>query len=230
MKKSMLACALLLTYTASYADDTSLSPTAPSPQTAPTGGTAPATTAAPTTSPAAATTTTPATTQPGAAPTTGATNLTPPTQPTTQTISCNFHFPANITIPQSVVQMWAEKAVVQTFDYNSENVDLKLQTLKACFTDPGWIGFTSALDQSGNLSSIRAQKLTVSAQMDGLAATNPLKENQWRVTLPLEVVYQNKQDKVTQLLSIDLIVARKVSGDLGIQQIIASPRKENAPK
>lgn len=212
MKKSMLACTLLLAYSAANAGQLEIATGASaSPQTTSVDGTA-------------TTTTTPTTT---AAPTQ---TTTAAPQPTPQTISCHFHFPANTTIADNVVKMWAEKAVLQTFDYSSDNVDIRLQELKLCFTDSGWVGFTTALDQSGNLTSIRNQKLTVSAQIDGSSNLSPIKENQWKVTLPMEVVYQNKQDKVTQLLTLEVMIARKVSGDLGIQQIIASPRQEEVVK
>lgn len=206
MKTLMLAGALILSYSTVYADSISVNPTSsgtPSTPTAPSN-----------------TTQTPS-----------SSNATSPSNAATQNVpadlGCQSHFPATTLIPATTVQAWSEKAIVQTFDYNSDNLDIKLQALKVCFTDTGWVGFTTALDQSGNLSSIRTQKLAVSAQVDGASTVEQLKENQWRVTLPLEVVYQNKQDKVTQLLTVSATVARKVSGDLGIVQIIASPRKDS---
>lgn len=211
MKKSMLACALLLAYATTYADDTqSTSTTNAASPTTPT--TTPATsTSGSNTTPA--TSTTPAEAPPGE------------TLPNPDTIDCNYHISAKSKVSNELVKIWTEKAVVQSFDYNSNNIDYKLQNLKTCFTDIGWVGYTTALDQSGNLAAIRAQKLNVSSQVDSPATVSVIKENQWKVKLPIEVVYQNQQDKITQLLNIEVIVARKVSGDLGIQQIIASPRK-----
>ncbi len=220
MKKSMLACALVLAYSATNAAgqlEVVTTTPAVNTETPSTGSTAtPSSTTAPTATTTAATTTAP----------------TAPVvlEPTPQNMSCQFHFPANTTIPDNVLKMWVEKAAVQTFDYSSDNLDIKLQQLKACFTDAGWIGFTTAIDQSGNLISIRKQKLAVSAQVDGAISINPIKENHWRLTLPMQVVYQNKQDKVTQLLTMEIVVARKMSGDLGIDQIIASPRQAEVIK
>ena len=68
--------------------------------------------------------------------------------------------------------------------------------------------------------------------MDGQLAIAASKENLWKVTLPLQVVYQNDKERLTQLLTIDLLIGRKSSGDLGILQMIAVPRgtaKTNAP-
>ncbi|MDP3561420.1 MAG: DotI/IcmL family type IV secretion protein [Legionellaceae bacterium] len=139
-------------------------------------------------------------------------------------IDCHYRIPANTTVPQDVVTTWAEKATTQSFDYNSENIDLKLQELKACFTDQGWKGYNDALTQSGNLTAIKKQNLTVSSQVDGKSSLSVVKDNQWKLSIPLQVVYQNDKEKLTQLLSIDLFVTRKMSGDLGIEQIIATPR------
>ncbi len=200
MKKSMLACALVLSYATTYADDT---PTTPA-----TSSVTPATSSSGSNT----------TTTPSVAPA-ETTSLNP------DTIDCNYHISAKDSVSTQLVKIWTEKAVVQSFDYSSSNIDYKLQNLKTCFTDVGWVGYTTALDQSGNLSAIRSQKLTVSSQVDSPAVVNLIKDNQWKVSLPIEVVYQNQQDKVTQLLNIEVVIARKVSGDLGIQQIIASPRK-----
>ena len=60
--------------------------------------------------------------------------------------------------------------------------------------------------------------------MNGAAQVTENKDNQWKITLPLQVVYQNDKEKVTQLLQVDLTVGRKPSGDLGITQMIATPR------
>ena len=49
--------------------------------------------------------------------------------------------------------------------------------------------------------------------------------------MPLQVVYQNDKEKVSQSLTIDLTVNRKINGDLGITQIIATPPSgETAPR
>ncbi len=46
---------------------------------------------------------------------------------------------------------------------------------------------------------------------------------------PLQVVYQNDKEKLTQLLTVDVLIGRKISGDLGIMQMIAAPRTKNTP-
>lgn len=147
-----------------------------------------------------------------------------PAQQTAPVIDCNYKIPAGTKVETSLVLTWSEKATTQAFDFDPTSVDAQMDKLKACFTEQGWISFSSALQKSGNIEAIKSQKLTVSSQMDGQAQLTDTKENQWKLTLPLQVVYQNDKEKVTQLLTVNVTVARKINGDLGISQIIATPR------
>lgn len=143
----------------------------------------------------------------------------------TPVISCEYKIPAQIKkVDQSVVMAWAQKAVIQAFSFDPNTLDMQIQKLQPCFTEQGWAGFNSALQKSGNLEAIKSQKLVVSSRIDGQAFINEVKDNQWKLTLPLVVVYQNEKEKVSQLLSVDLTVNRKPNGDLGIIQMIALPR------
>lgn len=140
-------------------------------------------------------------------------------------INCDYKISAETkTIEQSIVVTWSEKATTQAFDFDPTALDSQIQKLKPCFTDQGWVGFNLALQKSGNLEAIKSQKLTVSSQVDGQPQVTEAKNNQWKITLPLQVVYQNDKEKVTQLLSVNLTVGRKITGELGIVQLIASPR------
>lgn len=148
-----------------------------------------------------------------------------PTPAPAATINCEYKIsPDTKTIDQSLVMKWAAKAVTQAFDFDPNNLDAQLQKLQSCFTEQGWTGFNTALQKSGNLEAIKSQKLTVSSQVTGQIVVTEAKDNQWKINLPLQVVYQNDKEKVTQLLSVDLTVGRKITGDLGITQMIAAPR------
>ncbi|MCW8444368.1 DotI/IcmL/TraM family protein [Fluoribacter gormanii] len=148
-----------------------------------------------------------------------------PAQAPAAPINCEYKIPAETkTIDQSLVLKWAAKAVTQSFDFDPNNLDAQLQKLQPCFTEQGWTGFNTALQKSGNLEAIKSQKLTVSSQVDGQVILTEAKDNQWKINLPLQVVYQNDKEKVTQLLSVDVTIGRKMTGDLGITQMIAAPR------
>ncbi len=143
----------------------------------------------------------------------------------TTTIDCNYHIaPGAPFTDQAVVSKWADYAIAQSFDYDYENIDKKLEALKTCFTDLGWKSFNDALHKSGNIEAIKSQKLMVSSLIEGAKTITPIKENQWKINATLRVVYQNDKEKLVQPLVVDLIVGRKISGDLGIMQIIAAPK------
>lgn len=140
-------------------------------------------------------------------------------------INCDYKIDANTkNIDKTLVQSWSEKAVLQSFTFSPATIDDQMKKLQSCFTDQGWTGFSTALQKSGNIEAIKAQKLTVSSQLDGDVQMGESKESQWKFTLPLQVVYQNDKEKVTQLLDINLTVGRKLNGDLGVTQMIAIPR------
>ncbi|NSL17842.1 DotI/IcmL/TraM family protein [Tatlockia micdadei] len=118
---------------------------------------------------------------------------------------------------------WAEKAAEQSFDFDYNTMDSQLAALKSCYTEQGWQGFNDALQKSGNLNAIKSQQLTVSSMVNGESKITELKDNQWKVIIPMQVVYQNDKEKLTQPLTVNLVVGRKISGDLGIMQMIAIP-------
>lgn len=145
-------------------------------------------------------------------------------------INCEYKIDPTMAVNNETVIIWSEKAAVQTFSYTSENIDDKIKDLKNCFTDQGFTGYTDALSKSGNVEAIKNQKLSVSSLVDGKTIINKMEDNKWQLKVPLQVVYQNDKEKLTQLLFIDMLVARKVSGELGILQIIAAPRDKMIDK
>jgi hypothetical protein len=150
-----------------------------------------------------------------------------PATPSAPVIDCKYAIPAQKSdIEASVISTWGEKAAMQSFSFNPASVDQEMGDLKLCYTDQGWQGFTDALQKSGNIDAIKTQHLTVSSQMDGEIKMTVVKDNQWKVIVPLQVVYQNDKEKLTQQLTVELLIGRKVSGDLGIMQMIASPRPQ----
>ncbi|KTD13361.1 DotI/IcmL family type IV secretion protein [Legionella jamestowniensis] len=157
-------------------------------------------------------------------------NAQPGAVKTTDPLDCNYRIPPSVaTVDQALVLKWAEKATVQSFDFDYNTMDSQLAALKLCYTDLGWQGFNDALQKSGNLNAIKSQQLMVSSMISGPGQITEVKENQWKISLPVQVVYQNNKEKLTQPLTVNLVVGRKVSGDLGIMQMIAMPRNVNAP-
>ena len=151
---------------------------------------------------------------------------TPPAKPQpNKPVNCDYTIaPEQKSIDPLTLEKWVKYAAIQSFSLSFIQLDKQMDALKKCYTKQGWQGFNEAMDKSGNLKAIEAQKLTLKSQIDGKVAVQQTKENQWKATVPLSVKYQNNKQKLTQLLSVDLIIGRKVSGDLGIMQMIATPR------
>lgn len=172
------------------------------------------------------TTTTTVTTNAADKPVVQQTTQTTTTQPAVApVVNCEYKIDPSIkVVDSSLVINWSEKATIQAFDFNPTTIEDQMKKLQNCFTEQGWTGFNTALEKSGNLVAIKNQHLTVSSQIDGQTKIDEAKDNQWKLALPLQVVYQNDKEKVTQLLDIKLTVNRKVNGNLGITQLIATPR------
>lgn len=161
------------------------------------------------------------------APASAASNPAPAPAQAAPTIDCQYKIPASTkTVDLAIVSQWVEKAAVQSFDFDKAHLDQQLKDLQACYTNEGWKSFSEALNQSGNLEAIKAKNLTVSVLASSKPVVESTKPNQWKVTLPLEVVYQNDKNKLTQDLDVMLVVGRKPSGDLGIMQLVATNKQE----
>ncbi|MCX7116067.1 MAG: DotI/IcmL/TraM family protein [Gammaproteobacteria bacterium] len=151
--------------------------------------------------------------------------------PVPDTIDCTYAISPQVTqINPSIITKWASKAAEQAFTFESTQINAQLEQLKLCFTNQGWTGFKDALNKSGNLPAIQSQGLTMSAMTQGTPVLTETKTNEWKVSFPLQVVYQNKQQKLTQDLNIELLIGRKLTGDLGIMQLIASSKPAAAPE
>ena len=141
-------------------------------------------------------------------------------------MDCQTHFPKDTkVIDLTIMERWATTAALQSFRFDPATIEPQLLALKPCYTDQGWQGFNDALKKSGNLDAIKSKQLIVSSQLRGKANLQAVKDNQWKITIPLQVIYHNTQQKITQSLTVDLLISRKASGDLGIMQVIAIPIK-----
>lgn len=139
-------------------------------------------------------------------------------------INCNYHVSDGTNhVNPAVILKWAERAVIQSFEFNPADLESQLQKLQSCYTANGWKGFNSALQKSGNLNAIKTQNLKVSSTIDGKSQLIEAKENQWKVTLPLKVIYQNEGNSVTHFLTVYLTVSWRNTSGLGIMQMITMP-------
>jgi hypothetical protein len=155
----------------------------------------------------------------------------PAAPPAPAVINCQYQLPKGTeSVDQALVTTWAEKALVQSFQFVPENINTELEALKSCYTDQGWKAFNEALKTSGNLEAIRSNSLNVTSKIDGKIQVQNIKEKQWKVSMPLKVTYQNKEKQLLQALNVDLLIALKKSGSFGIMQVIAAPQKGEEKK
>ena len=77
----------------------------------------------------------------------------------------------------------------------------------------------------GNYNSLQSSKNSYNNAL--LSQKTSLKKDA-QTLAGLQVAYQNDKEKLTQLLTVDLLIGRKVNGDLGIMQMIATPRTTEA--
>jgi hypothetical protein len=145
-------------------------------------------------------------------------------------VDCLYQLSSTTPISEKELSEWAKLAILKSFDYSFDTLETQLQKLKACYTEQGWLGFNNALKQSGNLATIKAQQLTVNCEIEGKLKIDPFKNNQWKITVPVKVVYQNSQEKLTQRLWVAMVVTKKSASQLGVVQIIAEPKSPSTSK
>lgn len=149
-----------------------------------------------------------------------------PNPPTVTPFNCEYKIPASMkTIAPDVVTKWAENATIHAFHFELNKIDEQLQKLQACFTDKGWVNYKNALQYSDNLEVMKRKKLNMTSQLDGVPISIQIKEDHWKVIVPLKVWYYNDQEKTIQTLNVHLLIVRKASGDLGVLEIAALPRQ-----
>jgi hypothetical protein len=141
-------------------------------------------------------------------------------------INCSYKVPKDMsTVDPALIKQWAEYAATQSFQFDPANLKSELTALKACYTDQGWKAFNEALKTSGNLDAIQSNNLKVTSKITGTSNVQDIKNKQWKVSIPMDVSYKNKDKQLLQSLNVDLLVSLQKSGLFGIMQVIAVPKQ-----
>src|SRR3990167_4936904 len=109
-------------------------------------------------------------------------------------------------IDSALIIQWAEKAAMQTFALEAPKLDTQMHLLKTCYTDQGWKSFNDAFKKSGNLDVIKHEQLSMSSLIDGKTTVESKQENQWKVSIPMQITYQNSKQKINQSLLVNLLI------------------------
>ncbi|WP_454783374.1 DotI/IcmL family type IV secretion protein [Legionella sp. WA2022007384] len=147
------------------------------------------------------------------------------TKPQSVEINCDYRISGDTQkLDKTLIINWAKYAVLHSFNFDFPSFDTQMKNLRACYTENGWLGFTNALKDSGNINSIKTQNLTVSSTLDGEVQVIDDQENQWKMTVPIKVFYKNDQEEITHFLNVYIIISWRNAFKLGIVQMITTPR------
>ncbi|KTD42236.1 DotI/IcmL family type IV secretion protein [Legionella parisiensis] len=141
-------------------------------------------------------------------------------------INCDYRIsPDTQKVDNALIVSWAEYAVLHSFKFDLLSFDAQLNNLKKCYTKNGWTSYINALTDSGNINSIKTQKLMVSSMLDGKVQLIDAQETQWKMNVPIKVFYKNDKEEITHFLNVYLIISWRNAFKLGIVQIVATPRR-----
>lgn len=139
-------------------------------------------------------------------------------------INCDYRISAETKIDKALIVSWAEYAVLHSFNFESSSFENQLKNLRTCFTANGWMGFTNALKESGNMNFIKNQNLQVSSILDGEVQLIETQKNQWKITVPIKVFYKNDKEVITHFLNVYTMISWRNAFKLGIVQMVTTPR------
>ncbi|CEG57612.1 DotI/IcmL family type IV secretion protein [Legionella fallonii] len=143
----------------------------------------------------------------------------------TNVINCDYRISAEIDkMEHDVVINWAKYAVIESFNFNPSSIDMQMSRLRSCYTNKGWNAFINAQQESGNLKELKTHSLYMSSQLDGRPELIEASETQWKLVVPIKVIYKNDQETAVHFLSIYLTIGWRSAFNLGITQMIAIPR------
>ncbi len=114
----------------------------------------------------------------------------------------------------------------QAFVIPLEDFNQHLNQIKACFSPNGWQEFSSALARSGNISLIQAKQYMTSGFVEGnITINHQVNTYVWETETPLTIIYQNRENRVSQRLNIHLRIEEREQGVVRVTQVVGIPRK-----
>lgn len=130
----------------------------------------------------------------------------------------------NLSTP--ALMSWTAQAVAQTMTFGFHDYRKRLQESSRFFTRPGWAKFTEALEKSGIMDSVEANKQVVTAAPS--SAPTLISEGivngryEWLVEVPMNITYkagsQVRADSPTIRLKIVRVPKLESAHGVGIEQ------------
>ncbi|MEE3003585.1 MAG: DotI/IcmL family type IV secretion protein [Pseudomonadota bacterium] len=132
---------------------------------------------------------------------------------------------ADLTEDKDVIN-WATTAALAAFSYDALSYQTQFAKLKEKFTDKGWQSFETAIKNSGNLDTVKENKVVVSSYRAAEAKIESFTQEQntsiWVVKVPTKVTYSNQYLQVEQDIDTYLTIAQSKDKSLKITNINSS--------
>ena len=116
----------------------------------------------------------------------------------------------NLSTP--ALMSWVAQSAAEVMTFGHHDYKRRLQEASRSFTRPGWESFTSALQRSGTMEMVEANRQVVTAAPGGapIITSEGLRNGryQWVVQMPLRVTYQSGARKSSKTMQLTLVVVR----------------------
>lgn len=129
---------------------------------------------------------------------------------------------------------WTSKAITSLYTYDFQNYRQAFQSNEKYFTEAGWRAFLNGLKNSGNLKTVKQQKLSVKAVPESapVIVSKGIHNHvySWRIEMPVVVTYRSINQEYTQHLMVTVLVQRlstlSSKHGVGIAQIVEKQNQQ----
>lgn len=135
-------------------------------------------------------------------------------------------------LSDDAVITWASEAAVRVMTFGFHDYRRRLQDASSAFTRGGWASFTDALDKSGVLEAVEANRQVLTAVPQQAPVIIEKGDNggvyRWVVQFPMIVTYQSGNVTQTERSMVTLVIERistlETPKGIGIDQWIQEPQ------
>lgn len=115
-------------------------------------------------------------------------------------------------VTDAYILEWSKLAARAALSLDFVSYSKQLEAASVYFTTNGWKAFSSALDSSGLLETLRSKKISMSAIIPSspiIRFTGVLRGRYvWRISMPVLVTFGTASDQVQRRLEVTMVVSR----------------------
>lgn len=129
------------------------------------------------------------------------------------------------------MSVWVNEAIVTMYTYDYKDYVMREKDMAQYFEANAWMSYLKALNNSGLIDAVKKNQYTVSAVATLPPSIKKLNARQWEATMPLLVLYQNKEQQQTQTLNavLDFVEAPEGQGVRGLAITSIQTKKSEPP-